>query len=62
VTVTIGGIEAPLQFAGAAPFAVAGLLQVNAAVPPGALSGTAVPLVLSVGGVPSPGGVTIAVQ
>ena len=62
VTVTVGGIEAPLEFAGAAPFAVAGLLQVNAVVPPGAPSGSAVPIMLSVGGVPSPSGVTIAVQ
>ena len=62
VTVTIGGIEAPLQFAGSAPDAVAGLLQVNVVVPQGAPSGPAVPLVLSVGGVGSQGGVTIAVQ
>jgi uncharacterized protein (TIGR03437 family) len=62
VTVTVGGIEAPLQFAGAAPFAVAGLFQVNAVVPQGTPTGLAVPIVLSVGGVPSPSGVTIAVQ
>ena len=62
VMVTVGGIEAPLQFAGAAPYAVAGLFQVNAVVPQGAPSGSAVPIVLSVGGVPSPSGVTIAVQ
>ena len=35
LTVTIGGIEAPLQFAGSAPDAVAGLFQVNAVVPQG---------------------------
>lgn len=62
VTVTIGGIEAVLQFAGSAPSAVAGLFQVNAVVPQGAPSGSAVPVVLSVGGVLSPSGVTIAVQ
>jgi uncharacterized protein (TIGR03437 family) len=33
VKVTIGGIDAPLQFAEPAPDAVAGLLQVNAVVP-----------------------------
>jgi uncharacterized protein (TIGR03437 family) len=62
VTVTIGGIEAPLQFAGSAPDAVAGLFQVNAEVPQGAPSRPAVPLVLSVGGVNSQSGVAIAVQ
>ena len=62
VKVTIGGIDAVLQFAGSAPTAVAGLLQVNAIVPQGAPSGPAVPIVLSLGGVPSPGGVTIAIQ
>jgi uncharacterized protein (TIGR03437 family) len=62
VMVTVGGIEAPLQFAGAAPYAVTGLFQVNAVVPPGAPSGPAVPIVLTVGGAPSPSGVTIAVQ
>jgi uncharacterized protein (TIGR03437 family) len=60
--VTIGGIDAVLQFAGSAPTAVAGLFQVNAIVPQGAPSGPAVPIVLSLGGVPSPNGVTIAVQ
>jgi uncharacterized protein (TIGR03437 family) len=62
VTVTIGGIDAVVQFAGAAPQAVAGLFQVNAVVPQGVPSGSAVPLVLSVGGAPSQAGVTIAVQ
>jgi uncharacterized protein (TIGR03437 family) len=62
VAVTIGGIDAVVQFAGAAPQAVAGLFQVNAVVPQGVPSGVAVPLVLSVGGVPSQAGVTIAVQ
>ena len=62
VTVTIGGIDAPLQFAGSAPDAVAGLLQVNAVVPQGAPSGSAVPIVLSVGGVASQAGVTVAVR
>jgi uncharacterized protein (TIGR03437 family) len=62
VTVTIGGIDAVVQFAGAAPQAVAGLFQVNAVVPQGVPSGSAVPLILSVGGAPSQAGVTIAVQ
>jgi uncharacterized protein (TIGR03437 family) len=62
VKVTIGGIEAPIQFAGAAPYAVAGLFQVNAVVPQGAPSGSAVPIVLRVGGVPSPGGVDATIK
>lgn len=62
VRVTIGGIDAPLQFAGSAPNAVAGLLQVNVVVPPGVPSGSAIPIVLTIGGVPSQPGVTIAIQ
>jgi uncharacterized protein (TIGR03437 family) len=62
VKVTIGGIDAALQFAGSAPDAVAGLFQVNVMVPPGVPAGSAVPIVLSVGGVSSQGGVTIAVK
>ena len=62
VKVTIGGIDAVPQFAGSAPTAVAGLFQVNAVVPQGAPSGPAVPIVLRLGGLPSPVGVTIAIQ
>jgi uncharacterized protein (TIGR03437 family) len=62
VTVTIGGIDATVQYACSAPGAVAGLLQVNATVPAGVTPGAAVPISLAVGGVRSPDGVTVAVQ
>jgi uncharacterized protein (TIGR03437 family) len=62
VTVTIGGIGATVQYAGSAPGEVAGLLQVNAVVPPGVSRGVAVPVTVSVGGIASQAGVTIAVN
>jgi uncharacterized protein (TIGR03437 family) len=62
VTVTIGGIGATVQYAGSAPDAVAGLLQVNAVVPAGVSVGSGVPVVVSVGGVQSQVGVTVAVR
>jgi uncharacterized protein (TIGR03437 family) len=62
VTVTIGGIDAPVQYSGSAPGEVAGLIQINAVVPPGVTPGPAVPVVIKVGGTQSPSGVSIAVQ
>jgi len=62
VTVSIGGVEAVVQYAGSAPDSVAGLFQVNAVVPEGIAAGSAVPVTVSVGGVQSQTGVTIAVK
>ena len=62
VKVTIGGQDAFVQYAGSAGVAVAGLLQVNAVVPQSVAPGAAVPITVSVGGVPSQNGVTLAVQ
>jgi uncharacterized protein (TIGR03437 family) len=62
VKVTIGGADAAVQYQGSAPESVAGLLQVNATVPQGIAPGMAVPVMLSVGGVLSQAGVTIAVK
>ena len=50
VTVTIGGINAPVVFQGLAPGFV-GLYQVNAVVPSGVEPGNAVPLVLEQNGI-----------
>ncbi len=61
VAVTIGGQKAVVSYAGAAPTAVAGLTQVNVQIPTG-VTGTAVPVALTVGGVAAQSGVTIAVQ
>ena len=60
VTVTIGGKNAQVLFAGLAP-GYAGLYQVNVVVPPGIAAGSSVPVVLSVAGASSPA-VTIAIQ
>jgi len=62
VTVTIGGVQAVVSYAGATPGTVGGLTQVNVLVPAGVTVGGAVPVTLSVGGVAAPGGVTIAVS
>jgi uncharacterized protein (TIGR03437 family) len=53
VTVTIGGVNAPVQFAGLAPAFASGLYQVNALIPSGITPGPSVPLVVTVGGTQS---------
>ncbi len=62
VTATIGGVPAPVQYAGSSSGLVAGVTQVNVLVPAGAPSGSSVPLVVQVGANPSPSGVTIAIH
>jgi len=62
VTVTVGGMPAEITYAGEAPHAVAGLLQVNFRVPRRAPLGDAVPLVLKIGNSRSADGITIAVR
>jgi uncharacterized protein (TIGR03437 family) len=59
-TVTVGGQPATVPFSGLAPGFV-GLNQVNIQIPSSAPSGSAIPLVLTIGGVPS-NTATIAVQ
>jgi uncharacterized protein (TIGR03437 family) len=61
VSVTIGGMNATVQYAGAAPEATAGLLQVNVVVP-GTLAPGTYPVVLSIGGQASAAGVTVTVR
>ena len=51
-TVTIGGVSGTVIFSGLAPGFV-GLYQINVQVPPGAPTGPSVPMVLTIGGVPS---------
>ena len=48
VSLTIGGVNADIQFAGGAPTFLSGVLQVNAVVPTGLASGPQ-PLVLKIG-------------
>jgi uncharacterized protein (TIGR03437 family) len=61
VTLTIGGYNAPLLYAGAAP-GFEGLMQINAQIPAGFLAPGIQPVLLSVGGVLSQTGVTIAID
>jgi uncharacterized protein (TIGR03437 family) len=60
VTATIGGVAAQVRYAGGAPGLIAGVMQVNVVVPAGVSRTAAV--VLTVGGVASQGGVTVAVR
>ena len=62
VSVHIGGVEAEVLYAGAAPELVAGVLQVNARIPNGITSGPAVPVSLGSGGRTSQAGLTLAIQ
>ena len=61
VKVTIGGQTANVNFAGGAPGLVAGVFQVNAQIPAGVTAGSAVPVVVQVGGSNSQPNVTLAV-
>jgi uncharacterized protein (TIGR03437 family) len=62
VSVTIGGLPCPLNFDGAAPGLVSGVLQINALVPAGVVPGSAVPIQISIGAASSPLTVTVTVQ
>ena len=61
VSATIGGLKAPVLYAGPAPGLVQGVTQVNLSVPSG-LSAGSYPIVLTVGGVRSQDSITIAVR
>ncbi len=63
LTVTIGGVPATdIRYAGTAPAEVYGLLQVNVTVPSGVTPGSAVQVIITVGGVSSQAGLTMAVN
>ena len=53
-SVTVNGVPASLDYLGAAPGQVAGMLLFNVEIPTGVPGGAAVPVVLTVGGVASP--------
>jgi uncharacterized protein (TIGR03437 family) len=65
-TVTIGGQVADVTntnfYAGPIPGSILGLLQINAVVPTGATTGTAVPVVVSIAGNASQASVTLAIH
>jgi len=62
VSVQIGGIDAAIQYQGAAPGLVAGVLQVNCIVPQNITPGDAVGIQLRVGDASSPPGAVVAVR
>jgi len=62
VTASVGGLPAPVQYAGGAPGLVAGVLQVNVQIPQGVPPGSSVPIIINVGGQSSQANVTLAVK
>jgi uncharacterized protein (TIGR03437 family) len=62
VSVRIGGVASELVYAGSAPGAVSGLMQINVRVPSQVTPGGSVPLDIQVGTAGSQTGVTIAVR
>ena len=61
MTVTIGGKSAEVLYAGAAPYMVAGVIQINARVPTDIAAG-AVDVVIKVGNNVSTSGITLALK
>ncbi|MGD1095083.1 MAG: putative Ig domain-containing protein [Bryobacteraceae bacterium] len=61
-TVTIGGQAAPVQGAQAPPGSIPGIIQLNVTVPTTATPGPALPVIVTVGGVASQTGLTMAVK
>lgn len=65
VSATIGGVAVPagdVVYAGAAPGLIAGVVQVNVKIPAGLRTTPAASVVLTVGGVSTPPGVTVSIQ
>jgi uncharacterized protein (TIGR03437 family) len=62
ITATIGGASAEVLYAGSAPGLVSGVIQINARVSETVPVGNAVPVVVTIGGVQSQAGVTMAVR
>jgi uncharacterized protein (TIGR03437 family) len=61
VTVTIGGQQAKVNYAGAVPGQVAGIVEIAVQVPNGIQAGGAVPVTVQIGGVSAQSGVTVAI-
>jgi uncharacterized protein (TIGR03437 family) len=61
-TARVGGINAKVDYAGEAPGSIVGVLQINVVVPDGVTPGSAVAVDVTIGGVTSKAGVTVAVK
>ncbi len=61
-TARIGGLPAQVIYAGVAPGLIVGALQVNVVIPQGVTPGSAVSVDITIGGVTSAAGVTVAVR
>ena len=62
ISVQIGGLDAKVLYAGAAPGLISGVVQINALIPPDDVSGPAVPIVLEIGQNASQVGVSVSIQ
>jgi len=62
VSVSIGGLPATVQYAGAAPGEMPGLFQINTQIPANVQPGNNVSLQVTVGSATSPAGVTLAIR
>jgi uncharacterized protein (TIGR03437 family) len=65
VSVTIGGVAVPagsIVYSGAAPESVEGLTQIDVVIPATVTTGPTVPIVVTIGGVPSQTGITVSVN
>jgi uncharacterized protein (TIGR03437 family) len=62
VTATVGGVAATVAYAGGVSGLIAGVLQVNVQIPEGIPTGSAVPIVLTIGGTTSQTNVTVALH
>jgi uncharacterized protein (TIGR03437 family) len=62
VSLSIGGQQAAVLYAGGSPGEPAGVMQIKARIPAGITAGNTVPVVLQVGDVQTPQPVTIAVR
>jgi uncharacterized protein (TIGR03437 family) len=62
VNVIIGGVNAQVLYAGNAPGEVEGVVQINVVIPQSVPAGIAVPILVTIGGVSSQTGVTLAIQ
>ncbi len=62
VSVTIGGLDAEVKYAGSAPGMVSGAFQINVLVPRNAPVGGQIPVEVTIGGILSQIGVTVSIK